>query len=255
MIKSYIAFYFQSGNEHGLHAPFIFDIYTSAIRPNKFFYPFLKIENLRAQLLANPTNISVTDLGTGSARASNIRSISTIARSALKKKDIAQIIFRLVNYLQPTHIIDLGTSLGITTAYMACAKPSSQITSFEGCPNIAAEAMKNFKKLGVKNVEVVVGNIDITLPAFIKNTPQLDFVFVDANHTYEATLRYFEICLIKATTETVFVFDDIHWSSEMVMAWEAIKAHQKVTLSIDLFHVGIIFLRTNQPKQHFVLRI
>lgn len=255
LIKSYLAFYIQSGNEHGLHSPFIFDIYTTAIRPKKTFYSFLKIENLRTQFLADDSEIIFTDLGTGSEKSGRIRTISAIARSSLKSAAIAQILFRLVNYLQPKRIIDLGTSLGITTAYLASAKPSAMLTTFEGCPNTAEVAHKSFKKLGLKNVEVVVGNIDTTLLPTIQNIPHLDFVFIDANHTYEATLRYFEICLAKATSETVFVFDDIHWSPDMVLAWEVIKAHRKVTLSIDLFHVGIIFLRINQPKQHFVLRI
>lgn len=251
-LKSYLVFLLKSGNEHGLHSPFIFDIYCTAIRPQKAFYCFRKIEELRYSLQRQTKIIQVTDLGTGSSAE---RSIQSIANRALKPSYIGQMLFRLVHYLQPQHILDLGTSLGITSAYLASGNSNAKVYSFEGCPNIAEEAQDNFKRLSISNVEMVVGNIDHTLEEKLKTLPSLDFAFIDANHTYEATIRYFEICLAKSNSQTVIVFDDIYWSKGMARAWEAIKTDQRVILSIDLFHLGIVFLRHSQPKQHFVLRI
>ncbi len=252
-LKSYLVFLLRSGNEHGLHCPFIFDIYCTAIRPQKTFYCFQGIEELRHSLQQQTRVINVTDLGTGGG--SNERSIESIANRTLKPPHIAQMLFRVVQYLQPLHILDLGTSLGITTAYLASGNPKAKVYSFEGCQNIAQEARRNFKKLSIRNVEIIEGNIDYTLQERLERLPSLDFAFIDANHTFEATLRYFEICLSKAHRQTVIVFDDIYWSEGMARAWETIKADKRVILSVDLFYLGITFLRPLQPKQHFILRI
>lgn len=254
LIRSYFKFLFYSGNEHSIHSPFVFDVYTKAIKPSKKFYAFAAIELLREKMLGCKDIISVTDFGTDTHQNTS-RVVKNIAKKSLKNPRLGQVLFQLVDYYQPTTIIDLGTSLGITTMYLASAKTTAKVTSFEGCVNIASYAQSNFKKKGLQNIELVVGNIDSTLRPTLEYITQVDFVFFDANHTYEATMLYFQLCLQKATTESVFVFDDIHWSPAMEAAWQAIKAHDQVTLSIDLFHVGIIFLRTNQPKQHFILRI
>ena len=254
LLRSYFQFLIYSGNEHSIHSPFVFDLYTKAIRARQNFYPYAPIELLRSKMLSCTDVINVADFGTGTQKNSS-RAINDITKKSLKNPRLGQLLFQLVHYFQPSHIIDLGTSLGITTMYLASAKTTAKVTSFEGCANIASYAQANFKKKGLKNIDLIVGNIDSTLRPTLENIPQVDFVFFDANHTYEATLLYFQLCLQKATTESVFVFDDIHWSPAMEAAWQDIKAHDQVTLSIDLFHVGITFLRTNQPKQHFILRI
>src|SRR5690606_35219993 len=124
---------------------------------------------------------------------------------------------------------------GITTLYEAVAAPTAKIITFEGCPQTAAVAERNFRKLNRQNIEIVTGNIDETLPERLKEVSSIDFVFFDANHRYEPTVRYFETCLSKAHNDTCFIFDDIHWSDEMEQAWETIRAHPSVTVSIDLF--------------------
>jgi predicted O-methyltransferase YrrM len=168
---------------------------------------------------------------------------------------LAQLLFRLVNHFQPATTLELGTSLGLTTAYLAAANSRQQVITFEGCPNTAAVARETFEKLELKNVRLVEGNLDQTLPATLAGlTKPVDFVFFDGNHRYEPTLRYFEQCLAKAHENSVFVLDDIHWSAEMEQAWEAIKAHSAVTVTVDLFYVGLVFFRKTQPRQDFWLR-
>ena len=115
-------------------------------------------------------------------------------------------------------------------------------------------ARRNFEQLSISNVDVVVGNIDETLIAQIADLATIDFVFFDANHRYEPTVRYFETCLKKKHNDTVFVFDDIHWSNEMEQAWAYIGRHPSVRVTIDLFWVGLVFFRHEQLKQDFVLR-
>ena len=253
---AYLRFWLRSGNAHGLHSPFIFGLYTSVVQHTGQYGPYAAIEARRRQLLASPASISVTDFGAGShTGAGRQRRVADIARTAAKPRKLAQLLFRLVNYLRPATILELGTSLGLTTAYLAAADSRSRVVSFEGCPNVAAVARETFATLGLGNVEVVEGNIDDTLaPTLVVLGAPVDFVFFDGNHRYEPTLRYFEQCLAHRAEHSTFVLDDIHWSEDMERAWETIKTHPEVTLTVDLFYFGLVFFRQKQPKQHFWLR-
>jgi predicted O-methyltransferase YrrM len=255
---AYLRYWLRSGNAHGLHSPFIFGLYTTVICHSGGFKAFGPIEARRRELLKNTQRIAVTDFGAGSqvAGAGGLqRRVCDIARHAAKSPRLAQLLFRLVNHFQPATILELGTSLGLTTAYLAAADSRSQVITFEGCPSTATMARETFAKLQLRNVELVTGNLDQTLPATLAElTKPVDFVFFDGNHRYEPTLRYFEQCLSKAHENSVFVLDDIHWSAEMEQAWEAIKAHPAVTVTVDLFYVGLVFFRKKQPRQDFWLR-
>lgn len=205
----------------------------------------------------NRENIAITDFGAGSkVNASRQRSISDIARNSQKPARFGRLLFRLIRHFEAKTIVDLGTSLGLTTAYLTEATriPKGHVLTFEGCPETAAIARQNFDRLGFQNVTVVVGNIDQTLPREISSLDTVDFVFFDANHRYQPTVRYFEICLEKKHNDTVFVFDDIHWSDEMEQAWAYIRNHPSVSVTVDLFWVGLVFFRHEQPKQDFVLQ-
>ncbi|MBC7410400.1 MAG: class I SAM-dependent methyltransferase [Arcicella sp.] len=255
MIKYYFQFLFASKNEHSLHSPFVFELYTKIIQSKTQFPVFLSIENLRKKLFKNRSIINITDFGAGSRiYKTNQREIRQIAKSAEKNPKFGKLIFRLIQHFKPSTIFDLGTSLGITTIYESKAYESSKISTFEGCPATAKLARENFEELDCKNIEIIVGNIDETLAQKLAQIKQLDFAFFDANHRYEPTVKYFEMCLKKATEKSVFVFDDIHWSAEMHEAWQVIKNHPTVMISIDLFYVGLVFFRKNQPKQDFILR-
>lgn len=255
-LLAYLRFWLRSGNAHGLHSPFVFGLYTSVIRHTGFFHAFEAIETQRRALLRSPHTIIVTDFGAGShTGAGRQRRVAAIARTAAKPAWLAQLLFRLVNHFRPSTILELGTSLGLTTAYLTLPDSRHRVVTFEGCPNVAAIARDTFEKLELRNVELVEGNLDKTLAPILLSLPApVDFVFFDGNHRYEPTLRYFEQCLTRAHEGSVFVFDDIHWSEEMERAWEAIKVHPQVLLTVDLFYIGLVFFRKSQPKQHFRLR-
>lgn len=257
MIVSYLKHLLRAGNAHSVHSPFVFDLYTKGICSKTQSDPFIKqIERLRQILRKDDTEIDVLDLGAGSrTNNSNRRKISTIARNAEKPARFGQLFFRLTQYFQPANILELGTSLGITTAYFSAAAPESRIITFEGCPETNRIAGENFQKLGIQNIERVVGNIDQTLPDLLgQNIEVFDMVFFDANHRLEPTVRYFELLKPHAGTTSVFIFDDIYWSSEMKQAWEYIRNQPDVTVTIDLFWVGLVFFRKEQLKENFVLR-
>ena len=256
MIRAYLKFLLKARNVHSLHSPFVFDLYSNIIRSDNPAEPqFAPIRALQKELLQDAHKIQITDFGAGSrVNSSRERAIRDIARNSQKPPRFGRLLYRLIQRFDSRLIIDLGTSLGITTLYEAVAAPTAKIITFEGCPQTAAVAERNFRKLNRQNIEIVTGNIDETLPERLKEVSSIDFVFFDANHRYEPTVRYFETCLSKAHNDTCFIFDDIHWSDEMEQAWETIRAHPSVTVSIDLFYIGLVFFRSQQPKQDFILK-
>lgn len=257
--KKYLRYYFTAANGkgHGVHSPFVFSLITKVLNDRTNYPAYEAIETQRNLLLGNETILTVEDFGAGSTKGlTKQRVVQQIAATSLKPKKYAQLLYRLVNYFQPKQILELGTSLGITTTYLAKANPSATVTTMEGSAAIAAIAQQQFDALQLKNITVVTGNFDETLQPLIDKAGQaFDFVFIDGNHRKEPTLRYFEQLLAKANNDTVFVFDDIHWSAEMEEAWEQLKQHPQVTLTVDLFFIGLVFLRKEQKeREHFIIR-
>lgn len=253
----YARYWWQAGTAHGLHAPFVYDLYTLALRHDGEFAAFGPIEARRTALLADQRLIAVHDFGAGSrtgAPAHRPRTVAQVARTAAKPARYGQLLLRLVNYLRARRVLELGTSLGLTTAYLAAADSRTRVVTLEGDPASAAVARETFGALNLANVELVEGEFSTTLDrALAAFGGPLDVVFFDGNHRYEPTLDYVRRCLPHRHAETVFVLDDIHWSAEMERAWEAVKQLPEVTITIDLFAVGLIFFRPNAPKQHFTL--
>ena len=252
-LKNYIAYLLKARNEHSIHSPFLYKLYTDIIRNGSTYYCFDEIEQLRNSLKKYNKTIPIEDLGAGSITKN--KTVADIARHSLCPPSLAQILFKLINEFKPKNIIELGTSLGLTTAYLASANKSSTVYSIEGSSTIALIAQHTFKKLNLNNIQLILGNIDDELNTLVNKLDSVDFVYFDGNHRKIPTLNYFECCLKKATDNSIFIFDDIYWSQEMTDAWQEIKKHEKVTISIDLFRIGIVFFRKeNRQKEDFVLR-
>lgn len=258
LASKYVRYRLKAANSkgHGIHSPFVFDFVTQVLNDKRKYYCYQTIEKVRSQLKQNKNIILIDDYGAGSDIANQKkRKISVIARTALKPKKFSQLLFRMVNYFKPTNILELGTSLGITTAYLASANINTPVITMEGAENILRIAKNNFNHLNLSNIKTVQGNFDSTLPLEINQLSTIDFVFIDGNHRKEPTLRYFKEISKKITENSVIVFDDIHWSKEMEEAWYQIKTHSSVTLTVDLFFIGIVFFRKQQKtKQHFIIR-
>lgn len=258
MVLKVLKYYITSSNGkgHGIHSPFVFDFITKVMNDNRHFYAYDSIEQIRNDLLANHKVLAIEDFGAGSTvTKSNERKVSDIARSSLKPKKFGQLMFRMVNYYQANNIIELGTSLGITTSYLASANLKGNVYTFEGAKQVSAIAKQNFNNLSLNNIQVIEGNFDETLQLQLNKMTSADFAFVDGNHRNKPTIRYFEQLLSKSNESSVFIFDDIHWSKEMEEAWKYIQRHSAVTLTIDLFFIGIVFFRREQKiPQHFVIR-
>nr|AIA13261.1 Methyltransferase domain protein [uncultured bacterium] len=258
LILKYLRYYLtaSNGKGHGVHSPFVFNFITKILNDTRKPGVFNKIEQVRKALLRNTSLLTIKDFGAGSAVAkANRRSIRQIATSSLKPKKFGQLFFRMVQYYKPFTIVELGTSLGITASYFAAANPTSKVYTLEGSESVANVAHENFQQLGISNISLIRGNFNDTLPVLLQRLNAIDLAFIDGNHRRQPTINYFEQLLKKADENSVFIFDDIHWSREMEEAWQYIQQHPSVTLSIDLFFIGIIFFRKEQKvQQHFTVR-
>lgn len=258
LARKYIQYYLtaSNGKGHGTHSPFIFDFIKNVLNDNRHFYPYDNIESLRDQLLNDKSLMDIDDFGAGSTvESKKQRSVSSIARNAAKSTRLSQFLFRIVHYYQPRVIIELGTSLGISSAYMASAAPEAKLITIEGSPSVAIAARNHHNFLNLKNIEVMTGKFEDVLPRILEHVNGVDLAFVDGNHRYEPTKFYFEQLLTKASSQSIFIFDDIHWSKEMEDAWRMVKAHKAVTASIDLFFLGIVlFSSAFKSKRDFTIR-
>ena len=254
-IRRYLKYYFIADTKYQVHSPFVFDFAINVLEDDREFYAFRAVEHLRSILERNSTQVKTTDFGAGSTNGNQqVKTIGKIAKNAASRKWQCQTLFRLVNFYKPKTMLEMGTSLGISTIYQASAAQNSKFISLEGDPQIAKLANYHLEEMKIKNVDLRVGKFEEIMHLALNDLGKLDYVFLDGNHRLKPTLEYFESLLEFAHNETVFVFDDIHWSDEMESAWEKLKIHPRVTISIDLFHMGIIFIRKEKKiKEHYIL--
>ncbi len=255
-VKSYVSYWLKAKTRFRIHSPFVFDLLENVLRDKNVYPGYVEIDDYKKQLSKSRSVIETTDFGKGDGDhpVISLAKLGPLVRRRSQKKRQARLLYRLTKKFRPGTILEMGTAAGLSASYLKYPVPESRMISLEGCPNLASIAEDTFRTLGIQNVEIRTGDFETTLPEVLREIEKLDFVFFDGNHRKEATLRYFSQCLEKATEYSVFVFDDIHWSPGMTQAWEIIKKNPHVTLSIDLFWLGLIFFRKGSPKQEFMIR-
>lgn len=247
----------SNGRGHGVHSPLVFELITKVLTDRTVYPDYSRLEAKRRQLLRDPTLLQVEDFGAGSrVHPVRNRKVKDIAASSLKPAKYASLLYRMVRHYQPATVLELGTSLGVTAAYLASALPEhGRLITCEGAQAVAAKARSVFQELDLRQIRIVEGNFDETLPALLQELKQVDFAFIDGNHREEPTLAYFHTLLGFTQSRSILVFDDIHWSAGMEAAWKKICEHPAVTMSIDLFFIGIVFLSPDiKVKQSFSIR-
>lgn len=256
LLKQFLAYRVKAKDAHAIHSPFVFSLYNDVFYNPYPFYAFQQLDSIRKVLESNKALIENIDFGAGSKINSGFKKkISDIARHGITRKKYAELLFRLVQHFDCQHVLELGTSLGLTSLYLAQANSKGEIYTLEGNPHLVGFAEKLFSSFQQKNIRLIEGNFNQTLENVLTQIPRIDFLFVDGNHRKESTLQYFELTLKKSHANSIFVFDDIHWSSGMNEAWEIIKKHPSVKLSIDIFQFGIIFFRKEHlHKENYLLK-
>lgn len=254
-IKSYLKFLRQSTNQHGVHSPFVFDLVTKCFYDKTNYPEYSTLKNYRQSLLQNQNFIDVTDFGAGSKIfKSNQRQISKIAKTAGITSKNAELLFRITRYFQPDSILEIGTSLGLATSALSLGNPNSKIVTLEGCPETSKTAQQQSTNFDLKNIDFVVSEFTSALSSFDGRHSTFDLIYFDGNHQKDATLKYVDLLLSTTTNDSVWIFDDIHWSADMEQAWKIIQKKPQVTVTIDTFQWGFVFFRKEQEKQDFVIR-
>ena len=257
LIKEYFKYFFSAKKGgHGVHSPFVFDFVETVLEDKRHFYAFDEIKQCRKLLYSDDSLLKIEDFGAGSHKNNNLqRKVSDIAKTAGRTEKFGKLLFRMVDKYQFENIFELGTSVGIATAYLAKANQHATITTIEGSPEIAKRATKSFAYLKLKNIHQVVGNFDNVLAPTLAQLKKVDLFFIDGNHREEPTIDYFNQVKPFLNEDSMIIFDDIHWSEGMLRAWETIKKDSAVTLSIDLFFIGIVLFKKDiKEKQHFILK-
>jgi predicted O-methyltransferase YrrM len=254
MTYKFILHFLTAKNSHGfgVHSPYVFQFTNDVLYNRNRNARFTSIEKIRSNLKKNTNCLDIVDYGTGIKQK---KSIAEIAVKSVKPAKYGQLLYRLSEFIKSHSTLELGTSFGLTTSYLASSSSTSRVVSLEGSQQIVDIAKENFKILDIKNIQVVTGNIDQTLSKVLNEFDQLELVFVDANHKSKAVLTYFEMILSKVYTDSIVVIDDIYWSSDMEYAWKVIKEHPRVTSTIDLFQMGIVFFNSDLHKKHYKMRI
>ena len=262
-IASWVKHQFTARNTggHGVHSPYLFEWVRMVMADKNSFYAWQQIEEVRREMLESEQVVEFVDYGSGGTSIQKSetgcqKKICDIAKGSLAKKKYAQMLARLVNWLgceKGLTIVELGTSLGVTTAYMAAMDSRNRVITYEGCEAVAQIANENWKSLGLKNITCHVGEINVEKLA--KELTEVDVAFIDANHTYAGTRAYFNILATKVHAKSVLVVDDIHYNEEMAKAWEEICADERVTSTMDLYQMGFVFFDKHYWKKHYRMRI
>ena len=269
-ICAFIKHFFSSWNTtgEGIHSPYLFELVRFILRDRNAYYCFADIERRREFLKACEDELDVVDFGSqGSREGKHVRrKVSDIAKTHLERPEVGQLLFRLVNWVgehekRPLEIVELGTSFGITTAYLASADSRNAVQTYEGSGEVLKVAQGVWRALKLENIRWIEGNIDQTLlnldhSLLLNNAPaRVDIAYVDANHTYEATMRYADFLLERLNQKGVLAIDDIHYSEEMERAWNELKTDPRVTTTMDLYHLGLVFVDPHYLKRHYKIRI
>lgn len=207
-----------------------------------------EIERERSRLLKDQNEVPMLDLGAGSQ--SKARTVAEIAQSALKRPRHARALAGLASYLETAVVLELGTCLGITTAYLG--KHSASVTTIEGNPALAGHAEDIWRRLNVQNVTSIVGDFDDVLPSL--PPVQYDLIFIDGNHRGAALIRYVNELAPCLSEKGVIVCDDIHWSRDMEAAWDELIQENRWSLRVDFYEWGLLTANPSLAREFHRIR-
>jgi len=258
ILKSYLQFRKKClpKGGYGIHSPFVFELYTNVIAGNTNEAIFESIEAYRKEMLSCDIGIirkSVAESLNGGFRGELVK-LSRIARTVSVPPHLGRLLYRLVKHFQPQVMLELGTSVGISSMYMAQANPNGTLYTIEGNEAVFGIAQKRFQAMGLTNIKPICGTFETELPHLAKKVSNFDFVFIDGDHNGTKLLQYFNVILSKLNENSIVMVDDIRWSNDMEDAWRELKANRQVSVSIDLFRCGVLFFRHGIAKQNFILR-
>lgn len=253
-IQSYLSYWVKAKSKHTIHSPFVFDFMMNCLLDQQKYDAYQSVDRYRKELLNDKTNLAIEDFGAGSHTNNQLyRSVQSIAKNTGIPKKYGQLLFRMVQYFQSNHLLELGTATGISSLYLAKGNPNATVFSIEGSKSLHHYTQHQLSDK-VDNIELIYGQFNKVLLSLENYISIIDLAYIDGHHQKEATIQYFETLLPFTTQDSVFVFDDINWSKGMHDAWEYIKKHKQVSLTLDLWRLGLVFFQNRKEKEHFTIR-
>ena len=258
MLLQYLRYFWRAKTRHGIHSPFVYAFIEDILYDKKQYSDYKIVENQVTRLRQNRNVLEIVDFGAGKDKSkyrTYYKRINEVAKAAAITQKHGRLLYRLVKHYQPSTMLELGTSLGISTMYQAKGNPDAQFTVVEGCASLAMIAQSSFDKTDCENVTLKTAQFEIILPTLLESLNKtLDYAFIDGDHTYAGTMNYFKMLKKHINENSILIFHDIHWSKEMDKAWNELKQDPDVSVSIDLYFMGIVFFKKELSKQDFVLK-
>lgn len=241
---------------YGVHSPSVFHVVREVIgaRRCESVTPS-GVARLRRQLSADTRQLTARQMGAVSTPPMRRRVCDIYRRTSCGDRQ-GRLLTRLVSDLNPSAVLELGTSLGVSAAYLAAGLQGGRVVTLEGVAEIADVAGEHLAWAGVDNVTIMTGDIDERLDEALLMLPErrVQLAYVDANHSREATWRYFNRLAERAERPALLIFDDIFWSAGMTGAWRDIAADHRVTQAIELPSMGLAYLRDGCQKEFYRVR-
>ncbi len=252
LIVGYLKYFFEAVDDHSLHSPYMFDLYSKVLKKGIRTGLPASVRQIRAACRKNRQRLDTRNPGAGSGRRGRVRSVRNIARVSGSSEKTCRLLSALAGYYHPQKIVELGTSLGLGTLCLA-VRAEGHVYTFEANDDVADFAKENFIKSDLKNITLIRGDIDQTLPHFLSENRKVDMVFIDANHTETALVRYFEMLLPVMSSPGLIVVDDIRWSPGMYRGWKRLVRRKEVALSVDLLRKGLLIFVSGFHKTHYYI--
>lgn len=249
----YVKYLFNRVDEHKIHSPFVFELYNNVIANKAFYYHYFTMQELETALRNDHSVLQFHKAGSSQGMLEKASVAEIYSKQAISEK-YGKLLFRLANYFQPTYTVELGTNLGVSSAWLMLGCNTQKLYTIEAVPLLLQKAHLMWHSIEAGPINAKEGNADEVLPELLSTLPHVDMAYIDANHLYHPTMKYFELLLTKCHENSLLIFDDIHWSQAMHQAWKDIQQHPDVTLTIDLFRLGLVFFKQGRAKEHFVLK-
>jgi predicted O-methyltransferase YrrM len=249
----FIHYFFKVVDRHSIQAPFAFQFIDSLQKAIVSSRPIPDIEHERTSFAKDRSPVNGTDFGAGTSLGKS--TIAKIARFGISSKYSCVFLHELANMAKAATCVELGTSLGIASAYIGRSRSLEKLYSFEGNGELAARAEALHKRLMIDKVQVIKGNIDDKLPTFLDGVGTIDLAIIDANHTSEALAHYFQLLKSKMEAHSIIFIDDIRWSRDMYSGWQELSQRSEVTVSMEFLNFGLLFFEKGLQKQHYILTI
>jgi predicted O-methyltransferase YrrM len=257
----YLSYLFKAGNRHQVHSPFVYAFTEKVLNDKKHYPEYDIVEDLVKQLKENTTFYQKSSPGAESQKKHSFRKVKEELKYSAVDRIFGRLLFRICNYYQPRTSLELGTSLGISAFYQSLGiKPAEENTfySIEGCEQTYLKAVENklqiSKKVNLSHLQLLNGNFQEMIPSLLGKVDKLDLVYLDGDHRREAVHQNYSLIKSKLHSDSILIIDDIRWSEGMRKAWRELQELDEVSVSIDLFRMGILFFRRGIAKQHFILK-